>query len=103
MKSINQQIKDYLKETGVKQEYIAKQIGITQGTLSQKLSNGDDIKYSLLLKISNILKVDIIDIIKYPDKYVPETESCSSCKEKDLIIKNLNDYIEVLKNNKNRK
>ena len=100
METISENIKKICKEHGVKQEVIAKEMGLTQGTLSGKLANGDNIKYSLLLEIANIAKIPVIDIITYPDKYVPETAQCSSCKEKDEIIRNLNNYIKTLEKRK---
>ena len=96
METISKKLKAICKENGVKQEVIAKELGITQGTLSGKLSNGDDIKYSLLLEISNITKIPIIDIITYPEKYIPKQSQCEKCEEKDEIIRNLNNYIKTL-------
>ena len=96
MDDISSKIKQVCKENGYKQEYIANKLGITQGTLAGKLAKGDDIKYSLLLEISNITKIPIIDILTYPEKYVPEIKHCSSCNEKDDVIRNLNNYIKIL-------
>ena len=44
--------------------------------------------------------MDVIDVITYPVKYSPVVEQCENCKEKDKIIQNLNEYIEVLKKRK---
>jgi len=102
MENIRENIKEISKEKGFKQEVIAEKLGITQGSLSQRLSRNDDIKYGFLLKIANILKVDVIDIIKYPTKYVPEEKSCSNCQEKDKTIENLNILLEVFKKKKGK-
>jgi len=96
MEDISKKIKQICKENGLKQEFIAHKLGITQGTLAGKLANGNEIKYSLILEISNITKIPIIDIIAYPDKYVPEVNMCSDCAEKKEVIRNLNNYIKVL-------
>jgi len=96
MNNIVSNIKSLMKEVGVKQEVLAEQMGITQGTFSGYLTQNQDIKYGLLLDIANKLGVSVVDIITYPDKYVPENESCVKCKEKDEIIKNLSDYIKLL-------
>ena len=96
MSNISENIKQICKENGYKQEYIAKKLGVTQGTLAGKLSNDNNIKYSLILEISNITKIPIIDIIAYPEKYVLKIDQCSQCKEKDDIVRNLNNYIKIL-------
>ena len=96
MDDISSKIKRVCKENGYKQEYIANKLGITQGTLAGKLAKGDDIKFSLLLEISNITKIPIIDILTYPEKYVLEIKHCASCNEKDDVIRNLNNYIKIL-------
>ncbi len=44
--------------------------------------------------------MDVIDVITYPVQYAPIVEQCQNCKEKDKIIQNLNEYIEVLKKHK---
>ena len=102
MSNIRENIKEICKEKGLKQEVIAEKIGITQSSLSQKLTRNDDIKYGFLLKIANILSVDVIDIIKYPVRYVPEEKSCASCQEKEKIIENLNMLLEVFKKRKGK-
>jgi transcriptional regulator with XRE-family HTH domain len=96
---MNENLKQIIKESGIKQEIIAKKLGITQGTFSQKLSKGDEIKYSFLLEISNILQISVINIITYPSIYVSEKEikkECVQCSDKDRTIKNLNAHIELL-------
>lgn len=102
MEDIRENIKAICKEKGLKQEVIAEKFGITQSSFSQKLTRNNDIKYGFLLKIATILHVDIIDIIKYPVKYVPEENSCSSCQEKDKIIANLNDLLDIYKKRKGK-
>jgi transcriptional regulator with XRE-family HTH domain len=96
MEDISLNIKQICKENGYKQDFIADKMGITQGTLSGKLLNGNDIKYSLLLEISNITGISVIDIITYPVKYAPKTDDCVNCHEKEETIRNLNNYIRIL-------
>lgn len=100
METIEKKLKAICKEKGVKQDVIAKELGITQGTLSGKLKKGDDIKYSLLLEIANIAKIPIIDIITYPEIYVPKQKQCEKCEEKDEIIRHLTNYIKTLEKKK---
>ncbi len=42
--------------------------------------------------------MSVIDIIAYPEKYVPESsvKRCADCMEKDRTIQHLNKYIELL-------
>lgn len=97
MDSIGDNIKLKLREEGFKLEYIAKQLGITQSSLSQRLDNGDQIKYKTILEISKVTNIPVIDFVTYPYQYHRKND-CVQCKEKDEIIKNLNEYINLLKN-----
>jgi transcriptional regulator with XRE-family HTH domain len=98
MNNIFANIEGVRKEKGIKQTYIAEMLGITQGTYSGYVTQNQDIKYGKLLEIANKLGVPVIDLITYPQKYVLESgNSCTECKEKDEIIKNLNGYIDLLK------
>ena len=98
MSNIFRNIEAVRKKVGVKQEVLAEMLGVKQGTYSGYLTQNQDIRYGLLLAIANKLNVSIIDIITWPDKYVPESTTCENCKEKDEIIKNLNNYIKILTN-----
>ena len=87
------------KEKHVKQELIAKELGVTQPAYSNYVTRNVDIPFSRLSQIADILKVDVVDIIKYPEHYIPEssnTPECEDCKEKDAIIRSLNRYIVIL-------
>jgi len=97
MNTIAENIEAIRKKIGVKQEVLAERLGITQGTYSGYLTQNQDIKYGLILDIANILGVSIVDIITYPDKYVLKSGQCQDCIEKDKTIKNLNEYIEILR------
>lgn len=97
MKEILKNIEHIRKEKGFKQAVLAEMLGVKQNTYSQYITRNDDIKLSLLSQISDKLGISVIDIITYPDKYVPETDRCTQCKTKDEIIKNLNEYISILK------
>jgi transcriptional regulator with XRE-family HTH domain len=96
MEQILQNIELIRKKKGIKQTVIAEQLGVKQNTYSQYITRNHDIKHSRLSQIADKLNVRVIDIITYPDIYVQETESCANCREKDKIIKNLNEYIEML-------
>ena len=96
MDNIFKNIESIRKKKSVKQEVLAEMLGVTQGTYSGYITQNKDIRYSLLLDIANKLGVSVVDIITYPEKYVPEDEGCISCREKDETIRNLNDYINLL-------
>jgi transcriptional regulator with XRE-family HTH domain len=98
MNSIAANIEAIRKEVGMKQEVLAEKLGVTQGTYSGYLTQNQDIKYRLILEIANKLNVSVIDIITWPEKYVPESDTCDECREKEEIIKNLNNYIKLLTN-----
>jgi transcriptional regulator with XRE-family HTH domain len=100
MEKILENIEAIRKQKGIKQEVIADALGIGQSAYSNYINRESDITWSRLLQICNILEVDVIDVIKYPIPYAPMVEQCQGCKEKDKIIQNLNDYIEILKKKK---
>jgi transcriptional regulator with XRE-family HTH domain len=82
---------------GIKQEFMADRLNINQSNFSQKLSLGNNIKYSFLLDISNILEMSVVEIISFPKKIIV-SEDCVFCREKEETIRNLNEYINLLKN-----
>ncbi len=100
MENILEKIEEIRKEKGIKQEVIAKCLDVKQPAWSNSVRREKDIRWSELLQCCNALEMDVIDVITYPVKYAPVTEQCESCKEKDKIIQNLNELIEILKKRK---
>lgn len=103
MKKIIENIEAIRKSKGIKQAIVAESLGITQGAYSQYVWRNEDLKYNKIVEIANILNVPVVDIITYPEKYVPISEvhkECAECRKKDIIIENLNNYIELLKTQK---
>ena len=101
MKKILENIEAIRKEKGINQNVLAEKLGMKQGQYSRYLTQQDDLWLSQILQICDILGTPLNDIVTYPEKYVPAdqvTHHCDSCNEKDEIIKNLNDYIQLLKN-----
>lgn len=99
MNKILENIEAIRKEKGLKQEVVAERIGIKQSAYSRIFREQDDIKLSKILQICDILEVSLVDVITYPEKYVPESEQvkrCEHCEEKDAVISNLNKYIAIL-------
>lgn len=98
-KNILENIETLRKERRIKQEVIASELGIKQSSYSSYINRESDITFSRLLRISNILGVNVVDIITWPEKFVPKTDAtcCQECIEKDKTIQHLNDLIELLK------
>lgn len=99
MNKILENIETIRKEKGLKQEVIAERLGIKQSAYSRFFQVQDDMKLSKILQICDILGVSLIDVITYPEKYVPASEQvkrCEHCEEKDVVISNLNKYIAIL-------
>jgi len=90
-------IEEIRKNKGLTQTVLAEKLGIGQSAYSNYISRNSDMKFSLLEKIADALQVPVIDIITYPKVYVPNSHICTDCIEKDKTIQNLNEYIEVLK------
>jgi len=102
MKNIFENIEAIRRQKELKQEVIAKELGVSQSAYSNYINRNEDIPLGRLSQIANILKVDVIDIIKWPVKYVPEEKNCVLCTEKDRTIENLNMLIEEYKRKKGK-
>ena len=98
MENILENIETIRKEKHIKQEEIAAKLGIKQSSYSSFITWKSDITYSRMLQISKFLGVSVIDLISWPEKYVPMSSSqqCYDCSAKDITIINLNKYIELL-------
>lgn len=87
-------------EKGLKQEFVAQKIGISQQAYSRYFSDQDDMKVSRLQQICSALDVSLVDVVTWPEHYVPESEAapqCEECRKKDEIIENLNELLTVYK------
>ena len=98
MDSILKNIEAIRKLKHIKQEEIAAELGIKQSSYSSFINRESDISYSRLLKISSVLGISVIDLIAWPEKYVPSSslQHCDECMAKDATISHLNKYIELL-------
>lgn len=96
MIDILKNIESIRKDKHLSQESIAKALGVTQAAYSNYINRSDDIPFSRLLRIADVLKIDVIDIIKYPNHYVLDNGGCDHCREKDILISQLSNYINVL-------
>jgi len=102
MKNIFENIEAIRRVKELKQEVIAKELGVTQSAYSNYMNRNDDIPLGRLTRIANILDVDVIDIIKWPVKYMPEEKNCKICIEKDKTIENLNLLLDEYKRKKGK-
>lgn len=98
MKNILRNVESIRQEKRIKQEVVARALGIKQPAYSNFINRDSDPSYDWLLQVSNSLGVSVVDIITYPEKWVPESsiKHCAECTEKDKVIKSLNNYIEIL-------
>jgi len=102
MQKILENIEVIRKKKGLKQELLAEKLGVKQNTYSNYINRSKDIYLGKLSQIADILECSVVDIITYPEEYIPKSsvKSCERCKELDRAVKNLNDYIEILKTKK---
>lgn len=98
MIDIQQNIEAIRKEKGIKQAELARRLNITQGGYSHYICRNLDIPFFRLQLIAEALKVSVIDIITYPEVYVPKSSiptTCEECEKKQETIDNLNKLIKV--------
>lgn len=100
MNKILENLEAIRAEKGLKQEYVAQKLGISQQAYSRYFSEQDDMKVSRLQQICSALGVSLVDVVTWPEHYVPESETtpqCEECRKKDEIIENLNELLTVYK------
>lgn len=85
-------------QKGIKQEVIAERLGVSQQAYSGYFTTTGDMKISRIQEIADILGVSLVDVITYPEKYVPEStipQECDGCRKKQETIDNLNELLRV--------
>ncbi|RHO70125.1 MULTISPECIES: helix-turn-helix transcriptional regulator [unclassified Parabacteroides] len=78
MNSILDNIDTIRRNKGYSQEYIAAQIGMKQAGFSLIMSGERELKYNTLLQIAKVLQISVIDVITFPEKYIPSKGSSLS-------------------------
>lgn len=58
-------LKGLMREKGVTQAELAKKVGINECTLNFKLNNKAEFRQDEILKVCEVLKIDIADLPKY--------------------------------------
>lgn len=100
MIEICKKIEEIRNEKNMTQKRMGELLGnMSQQSYSQYIQ-GSDMTIGMVERIAKIYNMSIVDILTYPEKYVPEgssTPDCEECKKKDEIIENLNAYIRMLK------
>lgn len=89
-----------LKEKGISRKQVAIEMGVTSPAVSNWFNRTGDIKFSTLSQICEKMGVDIIDVLTYPRKYIPEDSlkpECEECKRKDEMIENLTELLRMYK------
>ena len=62
--TVKNSLKEILEKRGLKQKWLAEQIGIDKRTMSNIISNRYNTSLEVALKISDILEIKIDDIFK---------------------------------------
>lgn len=106
MIDIIKNIEEIRNQKRIKQEEMGRRLGVSQTGYSNYINRSVDMPYSRLSMIADALEVSVIDIITWPDHYIPEGEAhpqCEECKKKDEIIGNLNELLAVYKQKLNKR
>lgn len=106
MIDVSKNIEAIRLQKGVKQSELGKKLGVKQSAYSHWINRCPDMPLGRLFNIAEALDVSVLDIITYPEHYVPESTlapECEECKQKQKTIDNLNLLIDVLNNKLNRK
>ena len=97
MRSVNENMDVIAKQNGLTQEKLGKLWGMQQANAGKILNGKIGLKYSYLESFANQVGMSVVDVITWPDKYVPKDGSYTAeDRQKDSIIANLNGYISRL-------
>lgn len=64
---VKNRLKEILKARGIKQDWLAEQIGVNRSTVSVLINNKYNTSLEIAFKIAKILKLDINDIFWIED------------------------------------
>lgn len=97
---IQKNLRALLKKHGVLHKQVAAALGMTSQGLSNWFTRKDDLSFSQITRICEVAKISIVDVVTFPEEYVPkksENPICEECKRKDEIIDNLNELLRKYK------
>ncbi|MDD6747168.1 MAG: helix-turn-helix transcriptional regulator [Paludibacteraceae bacterium] len=104
MIDIQKNIRAILADRGIMQKQVALKLGMTDQALSNWFTRKTDLTFTQIQRICEVTGVELVDVVTYPKKYVPEDQAtapvCEECRKKDEIIDNLNLLIKQLKQQK---
>ena len=93
---IQKNLRALLKKNNVLHKNVASALGLTSQGLSNWFTRKSDLTFSQITRICEVANISIVDVVTYPDVYVPkqdEVPPCEECKRKDQIIDNLNELL----------
>ena len=79
------QIKEALKQRGLKQNDLAERLGINRVSLSRLLSDKNDMRISTIKKIADAIGCDVAEFFSPAEKEDHNTITCPHCGEKLVI------------------
>ena len=79
------QIKEALKQRGLKQNDLAERLGINRVSLSRLLSDKNDMRISTIKKIADAIGCDVAEFFKPEVTEEHNTITCPHCGEKLVI------------------
>ena len=100
MIDIKANIEAVRKANHLGQKEIADKLNITTQAYSNWMTRSADLPFDRITQICEIMGVSVVDVITYPEKYVPLSSiphECKECQRKQETIDNLNEYIRLLK------
>ena len=85
------QIKEALKQRGLKQNDLAERLGINRVSLSRLLSDKNDMRFSTIKKIADAIGSDVAEFFKPEETEDNNTITCPHCGEKLVINLSVSD------------
>ena len=85
------QIKEALKQRGLKQNDLAERLGINRVSLSRLLSDKNDMRVSTIKKIADAIGCDVSEFFKPEETEDHNTITCPHCGEKLVINLSISD------------
>ena len=85
------QIKETLKQRGLKQTELAERLGINRVSLSRLLSDKNDMRISTIKKIADAIGCDVAEFFSPAEAEEHTTITCPRCGEKLVINLSISD------------
>lgn len=98
MIDVKKNLKLILEERGILQKQVAVALGVSDQAISNWFNGTEDVKLRKITQICEAAGVSVIDVLTYPEKYVPESQAkpdCEECVKKQEMIDNLTELLNV--------